>query len=131
MAEYHVHQITYGSRWAVRKHGNVRASKSFLTKARAIAHGSSICKPGDRLWIHARDGTVEKFIDCSGEVVLFKIIHVHGPSGRAPRCENCKRRGSERLLDGVSDLAKLYLCGVCFQALLKAIDLFVSPEEAR
>lgn len=47
--------------WSVRKSGATRATKKFSTKQSAISYGLEVAKrQGVTLYVHTRNGTVEK-----------------------------------------------------------------------
>lgn len=56
-----VHIIKRGESWAVKKQGNLRASKKFDTKKEAIENAENLRERGYDLIIHRKNGTVEKW----------------------------------------------------------------------
>ena len=57
---YHV-IARLGGGWSVRKHGALRASRSFEVKRDAVNHGRDVARrAGAELVIHERDGTVDR-----------------------------------------------------------------------
>ena len=56
-----VHVISRKDRWAVKKEGNSKASKIYVTKSAAEKNASKIANGRDVV-IHKRDGSIQKWI---------------------------------------------------------------------
>lgn len=55
------HVVPAGGKWATRKSGSSRASKTFSTQRDAIEHARSVAKKQKtELYIHGRDGKIRE-----------------------------------------------------------------------
>ena len=60
MAKKSNHVVPYSSRWAVKKSGASRASKTFTTKENAIQYGTKLSKnEKTELYIHKKNGMIQ------------------------------------------------------------------------
>jgi hypothetical protein len=61
MEKTRMHIIKRDSGWALRKEGNLKATKIFGTKEDARQHSQSYRKKGYDIIIHKKDGSIEKW----------------------------------------------------------------------
>lgn len=61
MARRGQHVVPAGDRWAVRKAGSARSTKTFKTQSDAVDHAREIARnQGTELYIHGRDGKIRE-----------------------------------------------------------------------